>query len=273
MMRSLLIGLLGCIAVPAVAAAQAQDGVVHGPQEFSEGASTGQLGAVWNAKNKSQARALKDVKLLGPGQLIELSRNKAGWFVVNHRFETEPGNEDEPELRSTFLSVMLVAVFKSDFTGGPSLFVYRNGNWARNVQVWEGKKTRSGFNKNGISEVFLKKAGSEFAELHKQDVAEKVDEFLNGETFHGYRNLDCTALGESREFWQKNPSGMSECNTPASSCALKAYLLSFSQTDTNESAKPLLFYTNPFGVEKLYIWTFSPIHEAYVQSYTIQFTD
>lgn len=272
-MRALLLALLGYIAVPVAATAQAQDSVVHGPQEFSESASTGQLGAVWNAKNKSQARALKDVKLLGPGQLIELSRNKAGWFVVNHRFETEPGNEDDPELRSTFLSVMLVAVFKSDFTGGPSLFVYRNANWARNVQVWEGKKTRSGFSKNGISEVFLKKAGSEFAELHKQDVAEKVDEFLNGETFHGVPQSGLHSSWRSREFWQKSPSGISECSGPNSSCALKAYLLSFSQTDANESAKPLLFYTNPFGVEKLYIWTFSPIHDAYVQSYTIQFTD
>ena len=273
MMRALLLGLLGCIAVPVLAAAQDQDGFVHGPRDFAEGAQTGQLGVIWNAKNKSQARALKNVKLLGPGQTIELPRNKAGWFVVNHRFETGEGNEDEPELRSTFMSVMLVAVFKSEFTGGPSLFVYRNANWTRSGQVWEGPRNFSGFSAKGISEAYLKKAGSEFTELHKQDLAEKVDDFLNGEGFHGVPRSGSDSSWASREFWQKDISNISGCDTPTSSCALKAYLLSFSQTDKNESAKPLLFYTNPFGVEKLYVWTFSPIHEAYALAYAIKFTD
>ncbi len=273
MMRTLLLGLLGCIVGPCLVAAQDQDGFLHGQGEFAEHSATGQLGVIWNAKNKSQARALKDVKLLGPGQTITLPRNKAGWFVVNHRFETGAGGGDDPELRNTFMSVMLVAVFQPDFTGGPSLFVYRNANWARNVPVWEGKKTRRGFNEKGISEVFLKKAGSEFAELHKQEVAEKIDEFLNGEAFHGVPQSGMHSSWRSKEFWQKDISGLSGCNGPAASCALKAYLLSFSQTDAIESAKPLLFYTNPFGVEKLYVWTFSPIHDAYSLAYSIEFTD
>lgn len=272
-MRALLLGLLGCIAVPVLATAQDQDGFVHGTSEFAEGARTGQLGVVWNAKNKSQARVLKDVKLLDPGITIELPRKKSGWFVVNHRFEIGAGNEEDPEVRNTFLSVMLVAVFKSDFDGGPSLFVYRNPNWTRSVQAWEGVRTRTGFSGNGISEVFLKKTGNDFAELHKQDEAEKVDEFLNGEGFHGVPKSGSESSWRSRQFWQKDISQVSGCGSPASSCALKAYLLSFSQTDANELAKPLLFYTNPFGVEKLYLWTYSPIYDAYVQSYAIQFTD
>lgn len=273
MMRALLLGLLSCIAMPCSATAQDENGFYHGPGEFAEGAQTGQLGVIWNAKNRSQARALKNVKVLDPAQLTMLPRKKAGWFVVNHRFETGAGNEDDPELRSTFMSVMLVTVFQPDFTGGPSLFVYRNGNWARNVQVWEGNKTLRGFKENGISEAFFKKAGSEFAELHKQNTAEKVDQFLNGQAFHGVPLRASHSSWRSKDFWQKDISRISGCDTPASSCALKAYLLSFSQTDASESAKPLLFYTNPYGVEKLYIWTFSPIHDAYVQSYTIQFTD
>lgn len=273
MMRALLIALLGCIAAPCLASAQNHEILYHGPGEFAENAQTGQLGVVWNAKNKSQARTLKDVKLLDPARLTELPQNKSGWFVVNHRFETGPGNEDEPELRSTFMSVMLVAVFKPDFTGGPSLFVYRNANWTRSGQVWETGRTRTKFGGEGISEAFLKKAGSEFIELHKQESFTKVDEFLNGKRFHAAPKSGSESSWESRDFWQKDLSGISECSSQTSSCALKAYLLSFSQTDASESAKPLLFYTNPYGVQKLYIWTFSPIHDAYVQSYTIQFTD
>jgi len=273
MMRTLLLGLLGCIAVPCLATAQNQDVFYHGPGEFAENAQTGQLGVIWNAKNKSQARALKAVKLLDPGHLTVLSRNKAGWFVVNHRFETEPGNGDDPELRNTFMSVMLVAVFKPDFTGGPSLFVYRNANWTRSGRVWRGIPDFASFSPKGVSEAYLKKAGSEFAELHKQATVEKVDEFLNGKGFHGVPKSGSESSWDSKEFWQKDISRISGCDTPTSSCAVKAYLLSFSQTDANESAKPLLFYTNPFGVEKLYVWTFSPIHEAYLQSYAIEFTD
>lgn len=273
MMRALLLGLLGCIAIPCLANAQDQDGFVHGPRDFAEFARTGQLGVIWNAKNKSQAKALKDVKLLDPGETISLPRKKAGWFVVNHRFETGAGDEDDPELRNTFMSVMLVAVFKSDFNGGPSLFVYRNANWTRSGQVWKGPRNFSGFSTKGISEAYLKKAGSEFAELHKQDLAEKVDDFLNGEGFHGVPKSGSDSSWESREFWQKDISHIAGCSTPPSTCALKAYLLSFSQTDANESAKPLVFYTNPFGVEKLYMWTFSPIHDAYSLAYAIEFTD
>jgi hypothetical protein len=171
------------------------------------------------------------------------------------------------------MSVMLVTVFEPDFTGGPSLFVYRNANWTRSGPVWRGRRNYSGFSAKGISEAYLKKAGSDFAELHKQGSAERVDEFLNCEGFHGAPKYGFDSSWESREFWQKDISHISGCDTPTSSCALKAYLLSFSQTDASESAKPLLFYTNPFGVEKLYMWTFSPIHDAYLQSYAIEFTD
>jgi hypothetical protein len=71
-MRALLLGLLGCIAVPFLATAQDHDGFVRGPREFAENARTGQLGVIWNAKNKSQAKALKNVKLLDPGLTIKL---------------------------------------------------------------------------------------------------------------------------------------------------------------------------------------------------------
>lgn len=273
MKRALLLGLLGYVAVPVLAIAQDHEDFLHGPLEFAEGTRTGQLGVVWNAKNKSQARALKEVRLLDPGKLTELSSKRAGWFVVNHRFETEAGNEDDPELRNTFLSVMLIAVFKPDFTGGPSLFVYRNANWTRSGPIWKGDRNFAGFSKGGVSEAYLKKAGSEFVELHKQKLFEKVDEFLDGKRFHAAPTNGLDSSWDSRDFWQRDLSGISECSSQSSSCALKAYLLSFSQTDASESAKPLVFYTNPFGVEKLYIWTFSPIHDAYVQSYTIQFTD
>ena len=262
--------LLVFLSIMACWPVQAQTTISGGAQEFYDQTRTGQLAIIPGARDGHHAQRLDSVVLLNSGTVTvdrAMARQGLLWFVVNHRIS--PASDDDPlyeNQRPSFLAVMLVPVFDDPATGS-GLYLYRNAQWYRKGQY-------RFFDQRGIARTFPGKVTDDFAAIHgtSNEVGD-IDRFLGGVMFHGTPYGGEVSSWDERQFWSQKASLYPECATAPERCMLKSYLIRFTPTDTQESTRPVIFYTNVYNVSRIYIRTLSPEDDRYSFSGTIVIAD